>query len=210
MRLAARRVLGHEMYFDWEKPRTREGYYRVNGGVDMCVARGLAFAPYSDIMWMETGKPDLEEARHFARGVRAQYPTKWLAYNLSPSFSWSKFLNEEQCRKFTDELGNEGFVWQFITLAGFHSDGLIVDQFAKAFAGEDKMWAYVRDVQNKERDCKVETLTHQKWSGAEYLDHCIETVMSGMSSTKIMQDGVTESQFHHKTEAVERPKTSKA
>jgi isocitrate lyase len=181
--------------WDWEKPRTKEGYYRVRGGVEFGSMRGIAFAPYADLVWMETKDPSLREARHFARAVKAVHPWAMMAYNLSPSFNWdSAGMNEQEIADFQDELGKEGFVWQFITLAGFHCDALITDQFAKAFASK-KMLAYVEMVQRKEREYKVETLTHQKWSGAELMDALTQTVTGGMSSTTALQKGNTEDQF---------------
>lgn len=116
----------------WEKPRTREGYYQIQGGIDMGIARAVAFAPYCDLLWMETAKPILKDAKKFAQGtnkhcikfvtfigVHMYHPGKWLAYNLSPSFNWDNAgMSDLQIQQYTDELGNLGFVWQFITLAG--------------------------------------------------------------------------------------------
>lgn len=188
--------LGVDPYWCWEKPRTKEGYYRVRGGVEYGIMRGIAFAPYADLVWMETKDPAIKEARKFARGVRAVYPWVNFAYNLSPSFNWdSAGMNDEEIGSFQDELGKEGYVWQFITLAGFHCDALMIDRFAGAFA-EKKMLAYVEMVQRKEREFGVETLTHQKWSGAEYMDALTQTVQGGLSSTTALQKGNTESQFH--------------
>jgi isocitrate lyase len=181
--------------WDWEKPRTKEGYYRVKGGVEFGIMRGIAFCPYADLVWMETKDPSVKEARLFARGVKAVYPWAKMAYNLSPSFNWDAAgMNEQEIGEFQDELGKEGFVWQFITLAGFHSDALITDQFAKAFASR-KMLAYVEMIQRKEREYGVETLTHQKWSGAEFVDVLTQTITGGMSSTTSLQKGNTEDQF---------------
>jgi isocitrate lyase len=181
--------------WDWEKPRTKEGYFRVRGGVEFGIMRGIAFCPFADFVWMETKDPSIKEARLFARGVKAVYPWAKMAYNLSPSFNWDAAgMNEQQIGEFQDDLGKEGFVWQFITLAGFHCDALVIDQFAKAFASR-KMLAYVEMVQRKEREYGVETLTHQKWSGAELLDALTQTVTGGMSSTTALQKGNTEDQF---------------
>lgn len=196
MRQLARKLLGRDLYWCWEKPRSREGYYRITGGSNMGVARGVAYAQYADLLWMETAKPCLEEAKIFAQGVKAVYPDKWLAYNLSPSFNWSSFLDDEESRRYTDELSRLGFVWMFVTLAGFHANGLITDTFARSYAGKDKMLAYVKMVQNKEREHGVETLTHQKWSGANYVDSVQKVITGGLGSTSIMQEGVTEQQFH--------------
>ena len=141
-------------------------------------------------------KPILEDARKFANGVRAHYPGKWLAYNLSPSFNWdASGMSDDEIRDFTDQLGKLGYVWQFITLAGFHANGLIIDTFAREFSGRDKMLAYVKRIQRLERNEKVETLTHQKWSGAELIDRAISIVSGGSSFTKSMGKEVTEKQF---------------
>jgi isocitrate lyase len=158
--------------------------------------RGIAFAPYADLVWMETKYPGLHEAQKFARSVKSVYAWAKFAYNLSPSFNWDAAgMNEDEIASFQDDLGVEGYVWQFITLAGFHCDSLQIDLFSKAFA-ESKMLAYVQMIQRKEREHKVETLTHQKWSGAEFMDALTQTVTGGLSSTCALQKGNTESQFH--------------
>jgi len=182
-------------YFDWEAPRSREGYYRVKGGVDYCVQRAAAYAPYCDMIWMETAKPNLAEATEFAHGVHAQVPRKMLSYNLSPSFNWDVAgLTPQQMADFNKVLGELGYVWQFITLAGFHADGLITSLFAREY-GKRGVVAYVEMIQRVERKEKVELLTHQKWSGAMLLDKQLAAVTGGMASTSAMGKGVTESQF---------------
>jgi len=187
--------LGVDPHWDWEKPRTKEGYYRIRGGLDFGIQRGISFAPYADLVWMETKDPSVGDARKFARGVRSVYPWVRFAYNLSPSFNWDAAkMNESQIESFQDELGTEGFVWQFITLAGFHSDALAIDTFAAAFA-DKKMLAYVEMIQREERRKGVETLTHQKWSGAELMDALSQTITGGTSSTTALQNGNTEAQF---------------
>jgi isocitrate lyase len=188
--------LGVNPHWSMEHPRTKEGYYRIRGGVEFGIRRGIAFAPYADLIWMETKDPAIKEARYFARGVRAVHPWIRFAYNLSPSFNWDAAkMSELEIKQFQDELGKEGYVWQFITLAGFHTDSLAIDDFSKAFA-EDKMLAYVQMVQRKEREHAVETLTHQKWSGAELMDALSQTITGGTSSTTALQNGNTEAQFH--------------
>jgi len=195
---ALAKSLGVEPYWCWEKPRTSEGYYRVKGGVEYCTERGIAFAPYADLIWMETAKPIFKEAKHFADGVRRVHPHQLFAYNLSPSFNWdASGMTDEQIGRFIDDLGREGFVWQFITLAGFHSDALGITEFARAFA-KDKMIAYVKMIQRRERDQGVETLTHQKWSGAEIFDSMLLTVTGGLISTAAMGKDNTETQFGQK------------
>jgi len=183
------------VHFCWEKARTIEGYYRLRSCVELCIARAHAYAPYADLIWMETKKPGMEQARKFAAGVKAKFPRQMLAYNLSPSFNWDKAgMSDFEIRNFIDELASQGFVWQFITLGGFHSNSLGVTRFARSFA-ERKMLAYVEDIQRAERNEKVETLKHQAWSGTELIDAMQNTVTGGMSSTNTMGAGVTESQF---------------
>ena len=158
----------------------------------------VAFAPHCDALWMETKKPILAQAKEFAAGVHAVHPNAWLAYNLSPSFNWEAAgLGEREMRDFIWELGKLGFVWQFITLGGLHSNAYISDLFAKAYAKEG-MKAYVEIVQRKEREIGCDVLTHQKWSGADYVDNLLKTVTGGVSSTAAMGKGVTESQFTSK------------
>ncbi|GAA5922277.1 hypothetical protein JCM1841_001393 [Sporobolomyces salmonicolor] len=193
----AKKLLGVQVHWDWNAPRTREGFYRYQGGTQCAINRAVAFAPYCDLLWMETKSPILEQAKEFAAGVHAAFPDKWLAYNLSPSFNWSAAgLNEDQMKSYIWELGKLGFVWQFITLAGLHSNAYISDSFAKAFSTEG-MKAYVNLVQAKEREIGCDVLTHQKWSGADYADNLLKTVTGGVSSTAAMGAGVTEHQFKH-------------
>jgi len=182
-------------YWDWDAPRTREGYYRYQGGTQCAINRGIAFAPYADMLWMETKSPILAQAKEFATGVHKARPGHWLAYNLSPSFNWDAAgLNTQAMKDYIWELGKLGFVWQFITLAGLHSTAYISDLFAQNFAKEG-MKAYVELVQRKERELGTDVLLHQKWSGAEYVDALLMTVSGGVSSTAAMGKGVTEDQF---------------
>lgn len=182
-------------YWNWDAPRTREGYYRYQGGTLCAVNRAVAFAPYADMLWMETKKPILQQAKEFASGVHAVHPGHWLCYNLSPSFNWDAAgLGEREMQSYVWELGKLGFVWQFITLGGLHSNAYISDLFAQEYA-KTGMKAYVELVQRKERELGTDVLTHQKWSGADYADSLIKTVTSGTSSTCAMGEGVTESQF---------------
>ncbi len=160
-----------EMYFDWDVCRTREGYYRYQGGTPACIARGCAYAKYADLIWMETKKPIYEQAKEFATGVHAEHPKTMLAYNLSPSFNWDAAgMSDGQISSFISDLAKLGFTWQFITLGGFHSNALITDNFAKDYAKRG-MLAYVEKIQREERNNSVETLAHQRWSGADYFDN---------------------------------------
>ena len=188
--------LGFDPFFCWEMARTVEGFYRVTGGVEMCVARAHAYAPHADLIWMETKKPGLPQARRFASEVRSKFPHQMLAYNLSPSFNWDAAgMTDNDIQNFTDELSKLGFCWQFVTLAGFHSVSLGITRFARDYA-KRKMLAYVEGVQRAEREDNVETLTHQKWSGSELIDAFQNLVTGGLSSTNTMGAGVTEAQFH--------------
>jgi len=181
--------------FDWEKCRVREGYYQLKPGINYCIQRARAYAPYADLIWMETKIPSIPDARKFSEGVKSMYPHQMLAYNLSPSFNWdASGMTDSQLSTFNDDLGKLGYTWQFITLAGFHSNGLIVTELARSY-GDRGMVAYVQNIQRKERDAGVELLTHQKWSGAELVDQMVTTASGGRSSTAAMGDGVTEAQF---------------
>merc|ERR1712151_1403418 len=187
--------LGVEVYFDWEKARSVEGYYRIKGSNEFCIQRAIAFAPYADSVWMETGKPILSQANQFATEVRAAVPHQMLSYNLSPSFNWdSSGMTDAQMESFVWDLAKLGFCWQFITLAGFHCDALSIDLFAKDYAKRGAA-AYVQMIQREERKHGVETLTHQKWSGSEIVDQMGNIISGGTSSTGIMSAGVTETQF---------------
>lgn len=186
------------IYFDWDKCRVREGYYQTKPGIHYCIQRAKAYAPYADLIWMETKIPSIADARTFAEGVKKSYPHQMLAYNLSPSFNWdASGMTDNQLAIFNDELGALGFVWQFITLAGFHANGLIITELARSY-GDKGMLAYVQNIQRRERDAKVELLTHQKWSGAELVDQMVTTASGGISSTSAMGEGVTEAQFASK------------
>jgi len=185
-------------HWDWDSPRTREGYYRYQGGTHCAINRAIAFAPYADLLWMETKSPIIAQATEFAAGVHAVYPGHWLAYNLSPSFNWDAAgLSEQKMESYVWQLGKLGFVWQFITLGGLHSNAYISDLFAKEFS-KTGMKAYVEIVQRRERELGTDVLTHQRWSGADYADNLIKTVTGGVSSTAAMGAGVTEHQFKAK------------
>ncbi|XP_010488192.1 PREDICTED: isocitrate lyase [Camelina sativa] len=184
-----------DLFWDWDLPRTREGFYRFQGSVAAAVVRGWAFAQIADIIWMETASPDLNECTQFAEGVKSKTPEVMLAYNLSPSFNWdASGMTDQQMMEFIPRIARLGYCWQFITLAGFHADALVVDTFAKDYARRG-MLAYVERIQREERTHGVDTLAHQKWSGANYYDRYLKTVQGGISSTAAMGKGVTEEQF---------------
>jgi len=195
MKEKAAQLLGEVPFFDWEAPRAREGYYRLDNGVALATSRAKAYAPHADLIWMETAKPILSQAEEFARAVHAEYPNKMLAYNLSPSFNWDAAgMTDAQIESFTGDLGQRGFVWQFITLAGFHSNGLITHNFVKEYAKRG-MGAYNEMIQREERRTDVPVLKHQTWSGAELLDQQMALATGGSSTTASMGSGVTEAQF---------------
>jgi len=194
-RALAARLGAAGVYWDMETPRTREGYYRVTEGTTYSIARSIAFAPYADILWMETKKPGKKQAQEFAEGVLRVHPHAKLAYNLSPSFNWDAAgMTDDEICTYIDDLGKMGYVWQFITLAGFHCNAASIDRFAADYAKRG-MLAYVEGIQRVERAFGVETLQHQAWSGANYVDRMLKSVTGGVSSTAAMGKGVTETQF---------------
>ncbi|KAJ7070569.1 isocitrate lyase [Mycena amicta] len=188
-------ILGTPVYWDCDLPRTREGYYRVTGGIETAIKRSIAFAPYADLIWLETKEPDIEQARSFARKIREKYPDKWFVYNLSPSFNWAKAgYDDAQLKSFIWDLAKEGFVFQLISLAGLHSGAVTTAELAQQFKTEG-MLAYVKLIQDKEKAIGCDVLTHQKWSGANYVDRILQTVSSGSSSTLSTGKDSTEHSF---------------
>jgi isocitrate lyase len=196
-RAIAKKLLGKDVFFDWDAARVREGYYRYQGGVECAVNRGRAYAPYSDLIWMESKLPDYEQAKTFAEGIKSAFPDQWLAYNLSPSFNWTTAMSPDDQKTYIDRLAKLGYNWQFITLAGLHTNALASDKFAKEYARRG-MQAYGQDVQEPEINNGVDVVKHQKWSGAEYIDNILKTITGGVSSTAAMGKGVTEDQFKSK------------
>jgi isocitrate lyase len=184
-RAIAKGLTGVDIHFDWEAPRTREGFYRYQGGTGCAVNRAVAYAPYADMIWMESKLPDYKQAKEFADGVHAVWPEQKLAYNLSPSFNWKAAMPRDEQETYIKRLGKLGYCWQFITLAGLHTTALISDQFAKAYAKQG-MRAYGELVQEPEMDNKIDVVTHQKWSGANYVDNLLKMVSGGISSTAAM------------------------
>jgi isocitrate lyase len=179
-----------------EGSRTTEGYYRVTGGLASAIARGLAYAPYADLLWCETSTPDLDEARRFAEAIRAKFPGKLLAYNCSPSFNWEKNLDASTIAKFQRELAAMGYKFQFITLAGWHLINLNTFDLAREYAAEG-MPAYVR-VQAEEfaREKEGYTATkHQREAGTGYFDQLLMTITGGESSTSALHGSTEAQQF---------------
>ena len=176
--------------------RTSEGFFRVNAGLDQAIARGLAYAPYADLIWCETGVPDLEQAKAFAEGIHKHYPDQLLAYNCSPSFNWKKHLDDATIAKFQRELGAMGFKFQFITLAGFHALNYSMFELARGYK-ESQMSAYV-ELQEAEfaRETEGYTATkHQREVGAGYFDAVTQVVTQGSSSLSALSGSTEEEQF---------------
>lgn len=176
--------------------RTAEGFYRVQNGMAPVIARGLAYAPYADLIWVETGTPDLAQAREFAEAVHARHPDQMLAYNCSPSFNWKAALDDDQIAKFQRELGAMGYKFQFITLAGFHSLNHGMFDLARGYA-EHGMTAYV-DLQEREFAAQAQGFTavrHQREVGTGYFD-LVSTAVNPASSTTALAGSTEEEQFH--------------
>jgi isocitrate lyase len=176
--------------------RTPEGFYRTKAGLDQAIARGLAYAPYADLIWCETSKPDLAQAQRFAEAIHAIYPGKLLAYNCSPSFNWKANLDDATMKKFREELGKMGYKFQFITLAGWHALNLSMFDLARAYK-KDGMFAYSQ-LQEKEfanEKNGFRAAKHQSFVGAGYFDAVQNTIMHGLSSTTALAGSTEEEQF---------------
>ncbi|BCW96361.1 MAG: isocitrate lyase [Fimbriimonadales bacterium] len=176
--------------------RTYEGFYVVRGGIEAAIARGLAYAPYADLLWFETSTPDLHEARQFAEAIHKQFPGKMLAYNCSPSFNWKKLLDADTIAKFQRELGAMGYKFQFITLAGFHALNYISFQLARGYA-EMGMTAYadLQEAEFKAREQGFRATEHQAFVGTGYFDMVQEAITGGQASTLAMHGSTEEEQF---------------
>jgi len=176
--------------------RTDEGFFRVRDGLDQAVARGIAYAPYADLLWFETSTPDLDQARRFAEEIHARFPGKLLAYNCSPSFNWKRHLDDAQIARFQDELGELGYKFQFITLAGFHALNASMFELARDYAGAG-MAAYVR-LQEREFAMEPDGYTatrHQREVGTGYFDLIAETISGGKASTLALEGSTESAQF---------------
>ncbi len=177
--------------------RTSEGFYRIKGGIEMAIARGLAYAPYADMIWCETSHPDLDEAKRFSEGIKREFPDKLLSYNCSPSFNWKSHLDDSTIAKFQKELAAMGYKFQFVTLAGFHALNLGMFDLAKSYK-EDGMLAYsnFQEIEFKhERDSGYMATTHQKFVGTGYFDRVMNCVSSGKSSVGALSGSTEEEQF---------------
>lgn len=194
-RRAASEAAGSPVTFNWDTPRTREGFYHYKAGIPAATKRAIAFAPYADLLWLETADPSVQKGGLFAAEIRAAHPGKKLVYNLSPSFNWSAHgFSDADLKNFIWDLAKHGFVLQLISLAGLHSTATISNELARAYKTEG-MKAYVEIVQRREKETGCDVLTHQKWSGANYMDGIISAIQAGSSSTKSTGEGNTEHSF---------------
>ncbi|MEC9206099.1 MAG: isocitrate lyase [Pseudomonadota bacterium] len=176
--------------------RTAEGFYQVQNGIEQAISRGLSYAPYADLVWCETGVPDLKFAKQFAEALQKEYPEQLLAYNCSPSFNWKKKLDDNQISKFQKELGAMGYKFQFITLAGFHALNYSMFELAKGYNAE-QMTAYVKLQEaefNAEKDGYTAT-KHQREVGTGYFDEVTQVITGGSSSVTALTGSTEEEQF---------------
>lgn len=183
-------------FVDYEAGRTPEGFYRIRNGLEPCIARAVAYAPYSDLIWCETSKPDLEQARRFAEGVHKVHPGKMLAYNCSPSFNWKKNLDDATIAKFQRELGAMGYKFQFITLAGFHQLNFGMFELARGY--RDRQMAAYSELQEAEFASEINGYTatkHQREVGTGYFDAVSMAITGGLSSTTAMHESTEHAQF---------------
>jgi isocitrate lyase len=185
--------------------RTYEGFFRYHGGVEAAIARSLAYAPYADMLWWETSEPNLEHAEKFATAVRARYPEKILAYNCSPSFNWRKKLGDKDIARFLPALGEMGYKFQFITLAGFHALNLSMFELARGFK-ESGMTAYSRLQEkefSREREHGYEAVKHQRFVGTGYFDDVQMLISGGLAATTALSGSTEDEQFLHGSGAPE-------
>ena len=176
--------------------RSPEGFFYVKQGIEQAISRGLAYAPYADLIWCETATPNLEEAKKFADAIRKKYPGKILAYNCSPSFNWKKHLSDEEIANFQVKIANMGYKWQFITLAGFHAQNIAIFELAEEYKLKG-MTAYSKVQEQefaKEKDGYT-SVKHQREVGTSYFDAVSNTISSGKSSTTAMKDSTESEQF---------------
>ncbi|MCR6701571.1 MAG: isocitrate lyase [Dokdonella sp.] len=177
--------------------RTVEGFYKTRNGLDQAISRGLAYAPYADLVWCETGKPDLEFARKFAEAIHARFPGKLLAYNCSPSFNWKKNLDDATIAKFQKEIAAYGYKFQFITLAGFHALNYSMFHLAHGYARR-QMSAFVelQEAEFAAADRGFTAVKHQREVGTGYFDQVTQAIQQGQSSTTALTGSTEEEQFH--------------
>ncbi|ERF71046.1 hypothetical protein EPUS_03326 [Endocarpon pusillum Z07020] len=191
----AQRYLKTPVRWSCDVPRTREGFYHYRAGLSAATKRAIAFGPYADLLWLETADPSVSKAAGFAKEIRDELPKKKLVYNLSPSFNWmGQGFDEASLRNFIWDLAKHGFVLQLVSLAGLHSTATITAELSRKFKDEG-MLAYVKLVQSREKELGVDVLTHQKWSGASYMDGILGSIQSGSNGSRSMGEGNTEKGF---------------
>lgn len=179
--------------------RSAEGYFELKSGVEYAVARSRAFAPYCDMLWCETSKPDLGEAKEFAQGVLEKFPGKWLAYNCSPSFNWKQHLNDKELRTFQEKIAEMGYKFLFVTLAGFHTMNASMFALARSYRDEG-MAAYCRVQEEEfelERNYGYKAIKHQSFVGAGYFDEIMTAISGDKISTQALKGSTEEKQFRH-------------
>ncbi len=177
--------------------RTPEGFFRIRGGIEAAIARGLAYAPYADLIWCETSHPDMAEAKQFAQAIRSQYPDKMLAYNCSPSFNWRKNIDEATIARYQPELAKMGYKFQFVTLAGFHALNLSMFELARGYKLSG-MTAYTRLQEkefSREAEYGYEAVKHQRFVGTGYFDQVQQVISGGLSSTTALAGSTESEQF---------------
>ena len=200
MSLTKRRALAAKyskspVVWSCDVPRTREGFYHYQAGIAAATKRATAYAPYAELLWVETARPLVEQAASFSQEIRAVHPNKGFVYNLSPSFNWKKEgYDDTTLKNFIWDLAKHRFIIQLVSVAGLHTQATITTELARRYKDEG-MLAYVNMIQNKERELNIDVLTHQKWSGAPYMDGVLGAIQSGSSGTKGMGEGNTEDTF---------------
>jgi isocitrate lyase len=183
-------------FIDRKAGRSAEGFFRLKGGLECAIARGLAYAPYADLIWCETSTPDLDQAKKFAEGIHAKFPNKLLAYNCSPSFNWKKNLDDKTIARFQRELGAMGYRFQFVTLAGFHALNYSMYELARTY--KDRGMAAYSELQQKEFGSEKDGYTatrHQREVGTGYFDKVAEVISGGCASTLALNDSTENHQF---------------
>ncbi|KAF6754274.1 isocitrate lyase [Ephemerocybe angulata] len=184
-RIIAADILNKPVSWDWDAPRTREGYYHYTGGIEAAIKRSLAFAPYADLLWLETKAPNVQQATSFARRLREVNPGKWLVYNLSPSFNWSHHgFSETDLKNFIWELGKEGFVLQLISLAGLHSNAVTTYELSRRFK-EEGMLAYVNLIQKKEKEIGCDWYAYPGVWRENYIDRILQSVSAARRARRV-------------------------
>jgi isocitrate lyase len=190
--------------------RTPEGFFEITGGLDMAIARSLAYAPYADLLWFETSSPDLDEAARFAREIHLEYPGKLLAYNCSPSFNWRKKLSAEVIAEFQTTIAGMGYKFQFVTLAGFHSLNLSMFRLARGYA-QTGMAAYseLQEEEFRAVDEGYAAVKHQSFVGAGYFDDIAQVLSGGLTTTLAMDGSTEEEQFAKKSPTPAAPRAAR-